>query len=1709
MLLTFRAFAQTLIATLSVFCFSQTFGQTNIPAGNVSGTWSKALSPYIVNGNLTIAANQKLTIQPGVEVRFSGSYSLNVHGCLDATGTASDSIRFTVTDKTGFSTNTHTGWLGVRFQGVVHADSSAIVYCVLEYGKATGFGENGQGGAIYATGFGRIKLQNSTLKNNRASYGGAIFATEASKLNMKDLLLQGNSVNERGAGIFAYLSDLTLTRCRLIKNSTTFEGGGIYAVTANLNIRNSLIVGNSGGAIEGYAGSKISISQSTVAGNTGTPDGFDLYDTDLTCTNSILWNKSINNTYNEISALGNSKVKLIYCVVKGDISNEWNVKNSTTNDPKFIDLNNLNVNPGWTGYPAKDATRSSAIDAGDPTSPHDPDGTIADMGALPFTQTSSAFPTVSFAGDTTLGLVPLDIQFNNYTTQAQGSITTWQWKFGDQTTSTEKNPVHQYAAHGVYDVKLVATNQDGKKDSVTFVKYIHAIGGTIINSTAVEGTWTKQNSPYNIFNSITIEGGKTLTIEPGVNVNFFGHYTLHVNGNLIARGTASDSIVFDKFDDKSSWHSIRIENVGAGSDSTLFEYCRIAHTAYIDGDVTLNGGNAVYVKNFDKVRVSHSLLRNNKGGRGAGIYADHANIKINNNVIRNNSTNQYGGGICIEDGSPLIKGNRIERNYGEAGGGIWLWGSNGQVEDNTISYNSSYGSGAGASITNGSNCTLLRNVISYNESGHDGGGGVMISASSPKIINNTIAFNKAEQGEGVLIAYGYAAPEFVNTIIYGNRDRYQDVNENDEVYVESSGNPIKFYNCDIQAGIDGIGFHTGIVNTIAKDNIDAPPLFRNESGNDLSLTWTNFPANDNSRSPCIDEGILDTPHDPDGSTADIGALYFPQTQGNFPPRVDFAADTLLGFNTLDVAFSDLSDPGNGDITEWLWAFGDGVTSTVQHPSHKYHTEGRFDVTLTVKDENGFEKKFSKEKYVRIIAGVYVKGIVQGTFDAPRYIVGGDLLVESSKALEIKPGVEMMFLNGFKLEVQGALRAIGTKAGPIVFTSYDTTGLDLNHATTRYSEVPLGWKGIYVYASGAQDSTVIDHCSIQFADNLGVGAIHAFAANGAAGMRISNCEISYNSTQGITVFSNDIIIRNNYIHHNYASTYQKGAGIYFYAGNPKVINNIIANNESAAEGGGMCMDWDSRPLLIGNVITYNKAWRAGGICDYAGGFEVINNTIAFNTSTGSIGGGYYTLYAGDTKFTNSIIANNLPTQVEIEDWTTTIGFRNCILQGGKEAIKMYGDNVFLYENTIADDPKLITGKNGHGRLMPGSPAVNEGTTTGITPALPAYDVVGNARVAGSQIDIGAYEYVADPPLSLVSTIADENKEEDFVPFLIPLKYIFGYKYEANFLSYRIEEETPLLNVEVRDQTLYLKPVVDKFGDQTVKLIASTGVSEITTTFVIHIAPVDDPPEFRVDPSYTEYEDYTGFVSYGVDVVHHYGEEDQTQLFKLEPATIDFATIQFGTHDGSLNIFSKPNLYGTQKFTLTLTEGGQSRSKDFTFTVKPVNDAPVITINQSPISISVDELKVIPVTVSDVDSDNVTFLSAPSNYAITMSSTTTGFNQYNITITGQLVGTSGINMAARDGQTVTNLTIPVTVEPVMGLEGESLSYAAYPNPAAEKIVVRAKVKSTIVMYNASGLVVLEAEMDNSDITLQVGHLKPGLYLLRVDDGMGARMFRVFKQ
>jgi PKD repeat protein len=70
------------------------------------------------------------------------------------------------------------------------------------------------------------------------------------------------------------------------------------------------------------------------------------------------------------------------------------------------------------------------------------------------------------------------------------------------------------------------------------------------------------------------------------------------------------------------------------------------------------------------------------------------------------------------------------------------------------------------------------------------------------------------------------------------------------------------------------------------------------------------------------------------------------------PSADFTATGAVGEVPLTVQFADATVAGSQPITDWLWDFGDGVTSTEQNPTHVYTTVGTYAVSLTVNTQVG-------------------------------------------------------------------------------------------------------------------------------------------------------------------------------------------------------------------------------------------------------------------------------------------------------------------------------------------------------------------------------------------------------------------------------------------------------------------------------------------------------------------------------------------------------------------------------------------------------------------------------------------------------------------------------------------------------------------------------------------------------------------------------------
>ncbi len=83
-----------------------------------------------------------------------------------------------------------------------------------------------------------------------------------------------------------------------------------------------------------------------------------------------------------------------------------------------------------------------------------------------------AAPTADFSGSPRSGTAPLTVEF---TDESEGEIDSWEWDFGDDATSTARNPSHTYTDVGSYDVSLTVTGPGGadtktKEDYITVLE---------------------------------------------------------------------------------------------------------------------------------------------------------------------------------------------------------------------------------------------------------------------------------------------------------------------------------------------------------------------------------------------------------------------------------------------------------------------------------------------------------------------------------------------------------------------------------------------------------------------------------------------------------------------------------------------------------------------------------------------------------------------------------------------------------------------------------------------------------------------------------------------------------------------------------------------------------------------------------------------------------------------------------------------------------------------------------------------------------------------------------------------------------------------------------------------------------------------------------------------------------------------------------------
>lgn len=255
------------------------------------------------------------------------------------------------------------------------------------------------------------------------------------------------------------------------------------------------------------------------------------------------------------------------------------------------------------------------------------------------------------------------------------------------------------------------------------------------------------------------------------------------------------------------------------------------HLNNING--TLEAGGGIQVLNTggydtNRIRIDRNIIRDNSSRKGGGIsITDVHNITVSNNVIKSNGLEYYGGGIHLED------------------------------------YNK-----------DGKDDECIGNGIVYNEGPY-----VKTEKSGsylPVIVNNTIISNSAQYNGGGIISY-MSDNEFVafNNIIYDNDAGSQ----GSDIYLQSNCNAYLYYNNIDVEKIGGFGIWEG------DGNILVDPCMQDDS---IHLSDT---------SCCINKAI---------ATIEINGITYIcpafDIDGQGRPKqgqVDIGADECYGFTEIE------------------------------------------------------------------------------------------------------------------------------------------------------------------------------------------------------------------------------------------------------------------------------------------------------------------------------------------------------------------------------------------------------------------------------------------------------------------------------------------------------------------------------------------------------------------------------------------------------------------------------------------------------------------------------------------------------------------------------------------------------------------------------------------------------------------------------------------
>lgn len=350
---------------------------------------------------------------------------------------------------------------------------------------------------------------------------------------------------------------------------------------------------------------------------------------------------------------------------------------------------------------------------------------------------------------------------------------------------------------------------------------VAAFAVNVSGSIDADTTWSSVTEPYVVTNNLTVNA--TLTIKPGVQVQFAGAYIFKIVGTLVARGESANKIVFTApgnvvvpgrivFTGGNAVYSGSVYQSGSilenvvveklGSIDTFGAVVLFGARPYIHNSIFRNNGaSGIYAYSIGgDLRIENNVIDSNAAPLGAGLFVTTmtgARVSLRGNTVRNNNASQNGGGMYLTGvGDSVItsSGNVFQANtsgfkgggiyiykipvtmsadivrdniaLADNGGGLYFQESQSGMNNSLILRNRSAKAGGGIFL-NAGRYTFTDNVLALNDSGAHGGGIDMHGSPEVKLDHSVIAGNKAKDyGAGVSMTEGFGT--VINSSIVAN-----------------------------------------------------------------------------------------------------------------------------------------------------------------------------------------------------------------------------------------------------------------------------------------------------------------------------------------------------------------------------------------------------------------------------------------------------------------------------------------------------------------------------------------------------------------------------------------------------------------------------------------------------------------------------------------------------------------------------------------------------------------------------------------------------------------------------------------------------------------------------------------------------------------------------------------------------------------------------